>query len=151
MNKKVFGFKEQMKVGDKGEKFFIKCYHKLNPRKSTTREVDIVINDNEKVEIKCDSYKMDKTPNMFLEKEGSNITGKLGGAHRAVQDNLDWFVYLYISDRTFYWFRPNDLKKFIDKNKDLPERKVFNRGYHSTGVLIDRKLVKDIAVRIDKF
>jgi hypothetical protein len=151
MKQKVFGFKNQLKVGNKGENYFIKCYHKLNPRKSSSKEIDIIIEDNKKVELKSDSYSMDKTPNFFLEKIGNNVSGKLGGAHRAVADGIDWFVYLYMNDKTFFWFKPEDLKNFIDSNKQLEEKRVLNKSYHSIGVLIPRELVKHLVFRTDTF
>lgn len=149
---KTFSFKKQLKYGDDGEDFFIKCYHKLNPRKSSSREADIIINDKEKVELKSDRYTEEKTENFFIELIGNTNTGKLGGAHLSVKNDIDFFVYHYVNNRTFYWFRPSELVSFVNSNKDkLVKKEVRNIGWASLGVLVPRNMVKHLVIRKDKF
>ena len=151
-NQKVFGFQKQLKQGEKGEQYFIECYHKLNPRKSTTKDVDIFINDNEKVELKTDSYPEEKTENFFIEIVGSTRTGKLGGAHLSHQNNVDYFVYHYSFDKTFYWFRPHDLVKFIDENgHEFEKKEIRNYGWSSIGLLVPREKVSHLLIKKDTF
>ena len=149
---KTFYFSKQLKQGEIGEQYFIKCYHKLNPRKSSAREVDIFINDNEKVELKSDSYPEEKTPNFFIELIGSTKTGKLGGAHLALKNDVDYFVYHYTTDKTFYWFRPKDLVEFIDKfGYKFVKKEIKNIGWSSIGLLIPRKELNKILIKKDTF
>lgn len=152
MSTKVFGFQSQLKKGEKGEQYFIKCYSELHPRKSSAREVDIFINDNQKVELKTDSYDPDETPNFFIELIGSTKTGKLGGPHLSVENNVDFFVYHYSVDSSFYWFKPSDLVKYIDDfGHEFQKREIMNRGWSSLGLLIPRERVKHLLVRKDSF
>lgn len=149
---KVFGFQKQLKQGEKGEQYFIKCYHNLSPRKSSAREVDIFINENEKVELKSDSYPESETENFFMELVGSTKTGKLGGPHLSVQNNVDFFVYHYTVDKTFYWFDPRALVKFIDENgHEFQKREIMNRGWSSLGLLIPREKISHLLIKKDKF
>ena len=55
--------------------------------------------------------------NFFIELIGNTNTGKLGGAHLCLKNDIDFFVYHYISNGSFYWFRPKDLVEFIEKHK----------------------------------
>lgn len=152
MSNRIFGMQKQLRVGEKGERFFIKCYNDLNPVKSENREVDIFINNNESVELKSDQYSEEDTKNFFIELIGSSKTGKLGGAHLSLQNKIDYFVYHYANDLTFYWFRPKDLVQFIDENGyKYKKKEIRNISWHSTGILIPREDVLHLAVRIDKF
>ncbi len=152
MSNKVFGFQTQLKQGEKGEQYFIKCYHELNPRKSSAREVDIFINDNETVELKSDSYPESETENFFIELVGSTKTGKLGGAHLAHKNDINYFVYHYTTDKTFYWFRPVDLVKYIEENgHEFEKKEIMNRGWSSLGLLIPRHKIEHLLVKKDKF
>lgn len=149
---KVFFFNKQLKSGEKGEQFFIECYHDLNPRKSTIREVDIFINDNEKLELKSDSYNEEDTPNMFIELIGNTVNNKLGGPHLSLQNGVDWFVYHYTQNKTFYWFRVKDLCEFIDKyQSEFKVREIKNVAWSSIGLLIPRSRLEKILFKKDNF
>lgn len=149
---KVFKFKEQLKTGLKGEDLFIKKYHNLNPRKSSFREVDIFINNNEKVELKSDQYPESKTGNFFIELVGNDVSGKLGGPHLSLKNGVDWFVYHYSNDNTFYWFNVKKLCKYIDENSlKYKVKKIKNYTYNSIGILIPRSDLEHLIVRKDKF
>ena len=150
--KKVFGFQKQLKQGEKGEQFFMECYHNLHPRKSSAKEVDIFINENETVELKSDSYPESETENFFMELVGSTKTGKLGGPYLSVQNNVDFFVYHYTSDKTFYWFDPKALVKYIDENgHEFKKREIMNRGWSSMGLLIPRDKIAHLLIKKDTF
>lgn len=151
-NKKIFKFNKQLSIGKKGELNFIKNYKSLGARLSRAREYDILVNDNEKLELKSDSYSESNTPNMFLEKVGVSTTKKAGGPFLSVIHNCKYFVYHYIQNNTFYWFRPEDLCDYINKNeKNLQKREIWNRGYNSVGFLVPRKDVENLLIRFDKF
>lgn len=152
MSKKVFGFQKQLKQGEKGEKFFIKCYKELKSKKSDIREVDIFINGNETVELKTDSYSEEKTQNFFIELVGSTVSGKLGGVHLSHQDNIDYFVYHYTPEKSFYWFRPSELVRFIDENGHrFQKREIKSVSWSSIGLLVPRSEVEHLLIRKDIF
>lgn len=152
MNKKPFSFQKQLKFGKNGESLFCEYYHKENAKNVNCREFDCYINGNEKCEIKTDSYSMDKTENMFIEKIGNDQNNKPGGPFLSVLHDIKYFVYYYINDNTFFWFKPQDLVDYIDKNMHkLKEKKIFNYGYSSIGYLIKRDDISHLIIRKDKF
>ena len=152
MGNQTFSFSKQLKQGNIGEEYFINCYNSLNPVKSSYREVDIIINGHEIVELKTDSYALDDTPNLFLESISNTKNGKLGGPFLSVQNDVNWFVYLYIKNKTFFWFSPKELVDFIEKNSStLKQKEIKNYGWSSIGFLVNRELVKHLVKRQDTF
>ena len=146
---KIYKFDKQLKIGNKGENSFIKFYHKLNPRKSSENKVDIIINDNDKVEIKTDTT---ASKNFFMERYGDIEKKKDGGPWRSKNDDIPIFVYFFINEKIFYWFDSNTLCDYLNKNlKKFQKRSIFNYGYASLGYLIPRIEIEHLAVRIDKF
>ena len=102
---KVFNFKDQMRIGDIGEAEFIKIYEKLEPKKSIkNRKIDFTLNNGKTIELKTDSYSMEKTPNFFMEKETILPDERviLGGPWRSKDHKVDYFVYYYMNDKVFF-------------------------------------------------
>jgi len=143
----VFDFKQQHAVGASGEKLFL-----LNYQGSTQgdgRKVDLVF-EGETVELKTDSYSMDDTANFFMERYSDVDTLKEGGPWRAV--DCDWFVYLFINQKTFFWFRPKELCAFLDEyTKDKKPKMIPNKGWTTVGFTVPRKLCEPFCARQDTF
>lgn len=149
---KTFYFSKQKKNGDKGENKFVEHYKSLNARIGDGKIIDLLINEDESVELKTDSYPMEDTKNFFIERYGNIEKAKDGSVWRSSKDKIKWFVYYYISDNTFFWFDVEKLKDFIDKNDTLFQtREVRNPGYSSIGFLVPRDKVKHLIEREDKF
>jgi len=102
-----------MAVGDVGEQAFIKAYSNLGPVKSKDRAFDFHLKDGKTVELKSDSYAMEDTENFFME---ISAHGGLGGPYRALNDNVDFFIYYFLKNKTFFWF---DTKKLCAKLDEL--------------------------------
>jgi ABC-type proline/glycine betaine transport system substrate-binding protein len=154
MTNKIFGFKAQMDVGDKGESDFKKFYEKLKPVKSEDRAIDFVLKSGKTVELKTDSYAMDATANMFFETISSKDSGKLGGVFRAEQDNIDFFVYYYSTDKTFYWFEVKRLAKAVTKlieSGRFKVKSIRNCGWTTEGYALPREELKDVLMKVEKF
>lgn len=150
MSREVFTFKKQLDIGAKGEEFFLECY-KDKASKSDGRKFDLFY-DGKSVELKTDTYPLEKTPNFFMEQFGSINDNKLGGPWRAAKDGVEFFVYLYANDRTFYWFETKELVKFLDEYiKGKRGRTVANKGYITLGFLVPRLDCKHLAIRKDVF
>jgi hypothetical protein len=152
MSNRKFSFHKQLKKGEAGEDFFIKSYNELNPHKSDIKEVDIFIDGNKTVELKSDSYDENDTENFFIELIGNTTNNKLGGPHLSQQNDVDWFVYHYVPNKTFYWFDVKELCDFIDKNQnDFQTKEVKNYGWSSIGLLIPRNRITHLLKRKDQF
>ena len=151
MSKKVFNFKTQMAVGDKGEKSFVESYPELAPVKSADRAVDFHLKDGKSVELKTDDYAMEATENFFMEIMSH---GKVGGPYRAKQDNVDYFVYYFIKNRTFFWFETlalcNALDKIFFANK-LKLKTIRNNGWEAQGYAVPRESLESVLLRKDTF
>jgi len=97
---------------------------------------------------------MEQSENFFIEQYGNNsrIPESLGGPWRALRDKLDFFVYLYIKDRTFYWFNPENFCKYLDRViKKYPQKLIKNDGWTAVGYLIKRADVQHICLHKDSF
>ena len=140
----AFNFKDQHAVGNAGEALFKAIY----PRVTQT---DGILFDFEcggkGIEVKTDSYSMNDTGNFFMEAVGSTGNGKLGGPWRAAKDNVEFFVYLYIKQKKFFWFRSKELAKFLDDYcKNLNPLSIDNGTWVTLGYLVPRKDVQHLVV-----
>lgn len=149
---KVFSFQKQFKKGVKGEDFFVECYKDINARRGDGKIIDLLVNENDSVELKSDSYSMERTENFFIERYGNYQKLKDGSIWRSSLDKIRYFVYCYAPDKKFYWFNVEDFKKYMDDNlHKFEQREIKNPGYTSLGFLVPRETVKELIIREDKF
>lgn len=150
----VFDFRRQLNVGNDGEALFKQHYADLKPVKSVDRSADFILGDGKKVELKTDTYGMEKTPNFFMEIYGQIEEGKLGGPWRAQQDAVEYFVYHYVRDKAFFWFETETLCAALDEmilNKTVKSRDIKNRTWVTRGYLVPREYLDSILFRKDIF
>lgn len=142
MTEQVFGWQKQLNVGKKGEQIFQELYPQVT--KTDGRVSDFVLN-GEHVELKTDTYSMDKTPNFFMEYYGNVDKGSIGGPWRAARDKVKWFVYMFIQQKKCFWFESEPLVKFLDKHiKTLKVKVVRNKGYEAHGFAVNREATKHL-------
>lgn len=154
MRGKTFGFKTQMGIGDAGERDFRTSYPELKPEKSEDRAVDFILSNGQTVELKTDTYPMEKTPNFFMETLSDTNSGKLGGPWRAQQDGVAYFVYYFVTDKTFFWFDPKQLCLRLEKliaEKKYRIKSIANRSWTTQGYAVPREDVADLCLRRDSF
>lgn len=142
---KVFTFDDQNKVGKKGEQFLKK--HWPEPlRKLEGKGPDFLDLQGELIEIKTDTYDMDKSANFFMERWSVLDKKSPGGPWQAVDKKATVFVYLFLTNKTWYVFR--DMEKLIDRLDDLTEKLgmvyIRNRGYITAGYKIPRAKLSDL-------
>ncbi len=148
MPREIFGFKKQLEVGNVGEALFLKHYK--DSAKSDGRKYDITHN-GKKVELKTDTYPMQETPNYFMERYGSIEDKKSGGPWRAHEDGIDYFVYLYLANRTFFWFESKTLVDFLNEyTKTMRGKTIANRSYSTLGFCVPRDAVEHLLIKSDK-
>jgi len=149
MPKEVFGFKKQLSIGSKGEELFLRKYK--DSSKSDDRKYDLLYK-GQKVELKTDTYPMQKTENFFMERYGSIEDQKIGGPWRAREDKVEHFVYFYLADKTFFWFNSKALADFLDTYiKNKRGKTVANRGYSSLGFAVPREDLRHLIISEDAF
>lgn len=150
----MFNFDAQLKVGEQGEEFFLKCYRELNAMKSNNKGFDLIVNEGETVELKTDTYSMDESANFFMEKFGNtkNIPKSLGGPWRAEKDKINHFVYFFVKNLTFFWFEPKILCRFLNKNIEKKNaRYIKNEGWTALGYIVPREKVVHLCQHVDVF
>lgn len=146
MSKSDWNFKKQLLVGDRGEELFLQYYP--NPVEVYPgREYDFTCKKTgAKIELKTDTYNMDKTPNFFLERY-SDINRKTpGGPWRSYEDKVDIFCYYFV--RHNIWFQFNNLELLIERLNILTKKKgliyVKNQGWVTGGYTVPRDKLDDL-------
>lgn len=150
----VFDFDTQLEIGNDGEAAFRKYYRQLGPKKSNNRQFDFVLDDGKTVELKTDTYDMDKTPNFFMEMFGDIAEGKIGGPWRALQDGVFYFVYYFPKNKTFFWFETVKLCKLLDQvitQMGLIPKEIRNKTWTARGYAVPRMTVSAALLRQDTF
>lgn len=150
----LFDFKQQLAVGDNGEKEFQDFYKHLTPKKAEDRKYDFILIDGETVELKTDTYDMEDTENFFMELYSDYKSGSLGGPWRAANDNVRFFVYYFRRNKTFFWFESKPLITELDKlllAKRYHLKNIKNKGWTAQGYCIPRELLKPVLHRQDTF
>jgi hypothetical protein len=146
-NEKEYDFEKQKKVGDRGEKMFLTYYPECEKGDGIIADFYF---DKQKVELKTDTWKMSETENFFMERFSDTKTEKLGGPFRAAAEGAEWFVYLYIKDKVFYWFRVSTLVPFLENYiKTLKYKTVRNKAWITTGYAVPRAAIEHLAERKD--
>ena len=160
MADKVFNFEDQLRIGDVGEADFLRVYAKMRPVKSVDDfRIDFTLKDGKTVELKTDSYDMGNTPNFFMEK--STVSGDkttAGGPWRSREHKIDYFVYYFVKNKVFFWFRPKELVKVLDKviaKRKLREMIIQNKNtrggyYEARGYKIPRESVESVLLKEHK-
>lgn len=151
MSETTFYFNKQNSIGAKGEDYFVNCYE--GAEKTDGRKFDLKYN-GDSVELKTDTYSINKTENFFMERYGNCEQKSDGGPWRAKKDGVKYFVYLYSNDNVFYWFDTNllvdELENIIAKEKPK-QRFVNNKNYKTMGFAIKRNFLINSVIRVDKF
>jgi len=145
---KVFSFKTQLEVGDRAEQLFLEYY----PKKLKIypgREWDFTeVYSKKSVELKTDTYNMDKTDNFFMERYSDMHRETPGGPWRAKQDDVDIFCYYFSRHNT--WFQFNNIPKLVRKiDKIILQQKlrpiyIKNQGWITSGYKINRSELDEL-------
>ena len=142
-----FGFKQQLEVGQAGEAEFLERY----PAKLTIhpdRDGDFIHPDGRKLELKTDTYSMQKTPNFFIERWSVLHQQKPGSLWQALEHGCSIFCYYFVRDNTY--FQITNLPAAIELIENyITEQKpgmihVKNRGYITGGYKIPRVLLEGL-------
>lgn len=142
---KVWSFQDQLLIGDRGEQLFMERYPKklvIHPG----RDGDFIeVNSGKKIELKTDTYNMDKTENFFIERYSDIHKKTPGSIWQAQSHGCDIFCYMFV--RHNIWFQFNNIPSLIVEIERLTHNKglvyIKNRGFISGGYKIPRDIVSD--------
>ncbi len=143
---KVWDFKVQLEVGSRAEELFLERY----PRKLEIfpgREYDFLVKSSrETIELKTDTYNINKSSNFFFERYSDVRRKTPGGPWRAHKDSVDIFCYYFV--RHNIWFEFRDIPKLISRLNDLTEKKgliyIKNKGWVTGGYKVPRDSLSDL-------
>lgn len=144
-NNKTWDFQKQLEIGNRAEELFMERY----PRKLEIfpgREYDFTVKSSrEKVELKTDTYNMNKSPNFFFERFSDVHRQTPGGPWRAYEDGIDIFCYYFARHNLWYEFR--NLPELIKKLNKLTKKQgliyVKNKRWITGGYKVSRDMLED--------
>ena len=148
MSNTSFSFREQLAIGEAGERLFIERYPRPL-RKNHSHNSDLIcLETGERIELKTDTHSLQDTPNFFIER-WSNMEEQKPGSLWQSRKKADVFIYYYSQDGMYWTFK--DIKALIkrieelDKKTPLPVRMVKNKSWTTSGFLVKRELIDDLA------
>jgi hypothetical protein len=143
--KPTFSFQEQLEVGDRGEQLFLEHY----PRKLDIwpgRDGDFVVRSTgQKIELKSDTFNMEKTPNFFIERYSDFHKQTPGSLWQAHEHGCSIFCYYFV--RHDLWFEFRDIPALITRLEELQPRSLIwvkNKSWITAGFTVKRELLKDL-------
>jgi hypothetical protein len=148
---KVYGWKEQLKIGEEGETRFKQMWYSNYGEtliKAPVRDYDFLTPDGIPLELKSDNYDPAKTPNFFFERFSVLAQKKPGGPWQSWEKGAEIFVYQFLRTDEAYIFK--DITSLIERidylvhEHSLRPRRVANKTYFASGYAIPRELFKDM-------
>lgn len=150
-SKKVWSMKTQLGVGAKGEKLLLKHWKEPVQKHPVFKGPDFIDVKDTVIELKTDTYDMDKTPNFFMERWSNAEKKYPGGPWQAHLKGVEVFVYLFITHKKWFIFR--DMPALLARLEEVTEGKyvhnIPNRGWTTQGYRVPRALLKDLYTEED--
>lgn len=143
---KVWGFKDQIEVGSRGEELFLEHYHSpivVYPKHAADFQL---VSTGQLLELKTDTYNMEKTPNFFIERWSDIAKKKPGSIWQSHGKGVEIFCYMFVRHNTYFEFRdlPALIKRLDEVTKDMYMHSIKNRGWITGGYRVPREALKDL-------
>lgn len=141
-----WSFKKQLQVGNKGESLFLEFYHSPINKLREYKADFIRLTDGKLVELKTDTYSMDKTPYFFIERWSDIEKKKPGSVWQSSKKGVGVFCYMFINDRTYFEFSdlPALLRELDKLTQDMYLIRIPNKGWTSGGYKVPREALKHL-------
>lgn len=141
-----FDFKQQLEVGSRGEELFLERYpSKIAVHPSHAYDFDC-LETGKKIELKTDTYNIDKTQNFFIVRYSDVYKKSPGGIWQSQEKGVDIFCYYFV--RHNLWFQFNNLSALINKVESLTNNKglvyIKNKGWVTAGYKVKRDDLADL-------
>lgn len=137
-------FKNDLQAGLAGQKAFKQLFAALV--ETDGRQGDFVAPDGCKIELKTDSYDMQKTANFFIEQYSSLEVLSPGGPWQAQKHDCEYFVYYYGNNSTGFIWRTEALIEQLEAIiGQLKPTEVRNKRWTTLGYKVPRALLKPLA------
>lgn len=144
--KKVFDFKEQLALGNRAEELFLLYYHEPITLHTTFSADFRSIASGDLIELKTDTYNMDKTPNFFWERWSDVANQKPGGPWQSQANRVKRYCYMFSRHNTYFEF--TNLRKLTGRLEKMTKGKyaiaVKNKGWITSGYPLPREDFADL-------
>lgn len=142
-------FNKSLEKGKLGEAMLMELWPDLEQLKG--RKSDFKVKSTGKlVELKSDQYDMAKTDNFFIELWSDSAKLKPGGPLQAMMHASDYWVYLFVQNKTMFVFNTNELVDWVMRNSNKYERiSIVNQGWVTTGIKVPRLSLASLYTRQD--
>jgi hypothetical protein len=146
---KVWSFQEQLSFGDRAEELFFTYY----PRK-----LDVIVDNyadfrvrktGQLLELKTDTYNMNKTDNFFIERWSDIHKDKPGSVWQSAPKGVEIFCYYFVRHNTWFEFRNvpsliSRLDAMIESGEAGRMIHIRNRGWITGGYKVSRASLSDL-------
>lgn len=143
---KTWDMKTQLGVGAKGEKLLLKHWKEPVQKHPVFKGPDFIDVKDTVIELKTDTYDMDKTPNFFIERWSNAEKKHPGGPWQAHLKGVEVFVYLFITHKKWFIFR--DMPALLARLDQLTEKayihNIPNKGWITQGYRVKRADLQDL-------
>jgi hypothetical protein len=112
---KTFTWREQLAVGDRGEELFMQHYPEPLTVFPEHRADFRRVSDGLLIELKTDTYSLEKTENCFMERWGDATREKVGGPWRSRRDRVPVFVYYFVRHNVWLEWNTKELCKLLER------------------------------------
>lgn len=136
----MWSFSKQLKVGEQGEQLILNHYREPIVYYKGRRADFVLPLTGELLELKTDTYDRQKTSNFFFERWSDVDNKKPGGPWQARAKSASRFIYLFMSDGTYYEFQDIDkLCRLLDQYcTKLEPIRILNKGWTTVGYKVPR-------------
>lgn len=136
---KVHSFGASLLKGKQGEALFTELWHEPLERLDGRKHDFKLIGTGETLELKTDSYDVNKTPNFFLELYSDVAKNKPGGPWQARKNGTKYWVYFFSTNLIAYQFKTEELAEWLDLHwKDYDPISIYNRVWITSGIKVPR-------------
>ncbi len=136
-------FAKSLKAGKAGELAFIDlaAEHNIELIITDGRSGDAIDDDDNKWEIKTDSYDADKTANFFIERYSNVAKLSNGGPWQAAEHNCKYFAYYFPTNGLAYVFETDVLLKRLEEIDMGKPVEIKNARHCTIGFKVPRTLL----------
>ena len=130
-------FKESLKAGQSGEELFDLAHSEF--KRTNGRQGDFInTKTGEKLELKTDSYDLNHTPNVFIERWSDRGKEKPGGPWQAYEHGCSIYAYYFKKNGIVFYY---DIPKLIDilESKKRSHVWIKNKGWITSGYKVKRE------------
>lgn len=155
----MFTFKEQNEIGKRGEAKFLEMCPEWSPNNmgSRCKEPDFVNALNQTLELKFDVSTRARRDdngfqtNFFIETISNDKKGTLGGVHRAAQEGVDVYAYMFENPFRIFFLDVKKTVEVVDKmvaSGMYRKCRIKNRFYYTEGYPLPIELFKECMTNI---